>query len=216
VQKHFEPDLNTVLVSILTLASAPPLGWLAARAADGYAPAKGPPPLVMVGAMALTFGWALLIAPPAPVLLASLALGWCLVCLAAIDLVCFRLPDILVLPLAVAGLAASLWLPGRPILDHVAGAAAGYCALAGLAWLYQLWRRVEGVGLGDAKLLGAAGAWLGWRPLPWVVLLACLVAFAWVGLRALLRRRLSLGERLAFGAPLCLAVWIVWLHGQPG
>jgi leader peptidase (prepilin peptidase)/N-methyltransferase len=111
------------------------------------------------------------------------------------------------------GLGLSAVLPGRPLLDHLAGAAAGWGALAALAFAYRRLRGVDGIGQGDAKLLGAAGAWLGWRPLPSVILIACAVAFVWVGIQAVVRGRGALGDRLAFGAPLCLAIWIVWLHG---
>jgi leader peptidase (prepilin peptidase)/N-methyltransferase len=160
-----------------------------------------------------TFAWAALIAPPIPILAASLVLGWSLVCLAAIDLASFRLPDVFTLPLIAAGLGLSALLPGRPILDHAVGAAAGWGALAGLALIYRRWRRIDGIGLGDAKLLGAAGAWLGWRPLPSVVLIACATAFVWVGFQAIARGRGALKDPLAFGAPLCLGFWIVWLCG---
>jgi leader peptidase (prepilin peptidase)/N-methyltransferase len=161
----------------------------------------------------LVFAWAAVMTPQGLVLGASLVLGWSLFTLALIDLTVFRLPDALTLPLIALGLGLSVLLPGRPILDHLAGAAAGWGALAALAFVYERLRGREGVGLGDAKLLGAAGAWLGWRPLPSVILLACAAAFVWVGFQAMRRGRTALGDRIAFGAPLCLAFWVVWLHG---
>lgn len=161
----------------------------------------------------MVFLWTALSAPPWPILAATLGLGWSLVCLAAIDLTSFRLPDAFTLPLLAAGLAIAALLPGRPILDHLAGAAAGWSILAALARIYRWWRGVEGIGLGDAKLLAAAGAWLGWRPLPSVVLIACAAAFVWVAFQVLARGRQAFAQRLAFGAPLCLAIWIVWLYG---
>ena len=167
----------------------------------------------MLTALAPIFLWAALAGPAGAILAASLVLGWTLVVLAAIDVLSFRLPDALTLPLLLAGLAVSLLLPDRPLLDHLAGAAVGWSGLAGLAWAYRRARGVDGLGLGDAKLLGAAGAWLGWTPLPSVLIIGCLVAFAWVGARTLRNGRAAAQERLAFGAPLSLAIWIVWLHG---
>ncbi|MBV9994450.1 MAG: prepilin peptidase [Caulobacteraceae bacterium] len=202
--------LGTALHLLLALLAAPPAAWLASRVAVRYAAANGAPILI---AMALAFAWAAAIAPDWPVLGMSLALGWTLVALAAVDLASFRLPDLLTLPLILAGLGATALMPARPMLDHLAGAGAGWGSLVVLALAYRWWRGVEGVGQGDAKLLGAAGAWLGWRPLPSVLLIACAAAFVWVGFRTAARGRAALNERLAFGAPLCLAIWTVWLHG---
>jgi len=159
------------------------------------------------------FGWAALAAPLSWVMVVSLAFGLSLVCLGLVDVVSMRLPDLFTLPLVPLGLAIAFLLPGAPILDHLIGAAGGYGTLTAIALGYRWWRGAEGIGPGDAKLLGAAGAWLGWRPLPSVLLIACAIAFAWVAGAVAFRGRDVLRERLAFGAPLCLAIWIVWLHG---
>jgi leader peptidase (prepilin peptidase)/N-methyltransferase len=163
--------------------------------------------------MVIVFVWAALMTPSMQVLGPSLGLGWALVCLTTIDLASFRLPDAFTFPLLAAGVGVAAWLPEPPLLDHLVGAAIGWGFLAVLGLAYRRLRGVDGIGLGDAKLLGAAGAWLGWRPLPSVVLIACATAFVWVGFQAIARGRTALADRLAFGAPLCLAIWIVWLHG---
>ena len=157
--------------------------------------------------------WASLVMPHTWLLGATLGLGGVLLALAAIDITSFRLPDLLTLPLTAFGLAVSHWLPGRPFLNHLAGAAGGYIALAGLAWSYRRLRGRDGLGLGDAKLAAAAGAWLGWLPLPSVLLIACAGGLLWALGGALFRGRQALAERIPFGAPLCLAIWIVWLYG---
>jgi leader peptidase (prepilin peptidase)/N-methyltransferase len=199
--------------------AAAPAGLLAARVTAGArgqpAPGEGcaPPRAGLVTATVVAFAWAALVVPPGWVLAISLALGWTLICLAAIDLAVFRLPDAFTLPLLGAGLAVAWVLPGAPVAEHLVAAAGGWALLAGLALGYRAWRGVEGLGLGDAKLLGAAGAWLGVRALPSVLLIACLAAFAWVGVLAVRRGTLAARTRIAFGAPLSLAIWIVWLHG---
>lgn len=204
---------SALTAAIVALLGAP-AGWLSWRIVRGYAPQSGKPAaLTLIAATIAVFVWAALVVPTSWVLPASLLLGWALVMLAAIDFAVFRLPDRLTLPLLAAGLAISYAPPGSPGLDHLLGAAAGYGSLAALAFAWRRWRGVEGVGLGDAKLLGVAGAWLGWRPLPAVVLVACAAAFALVAVRAVTRGRSSLGERVAFGAPLSLAIWTVWLYG---
>lgn len=146
-----------------------------------------------------------------PVLAASLVLGWTLVALASIDIGAYRLPDVLTLPLLAAGLAVTAALAPDRLGDHLIGAAAGYGALAGLAWLYRRIRGRDGLGLGDAKLLAAAGAWLGWRQLPLVLLMAALTGLALATVMAWKSRHLSPSHRLPFGAPLALAIWVGWL-----
>lgn len=113
-----------------------------------------------------------------------------------------------------AGLLVSLLLPDHPWRGHIIGAVVGYGLLRGIAWGYRHWRGVDGLGMGDAKLLAAAGAWLGWEALPSVILIgslsALLVAF---GLH-LARRPLTLTSRLPFGPALALGFWSVWLWGS--
>jgi leader peptidase (prepilin peptidase)/N-methyltransferase len=163
--------------------------------------------------MVLMFAWALWIVPTSWILIPTLALAWLLTALTAVDVASFRLPDVLTAPMLASGLIVSVLLPDRPVLDHAVGAGAGFAVLALLGWAYERWRGREGIGLGDAKLLGAAGAWLGWRPLPSLVLVACALALVLVAVMAASRGRAAFRERLAFGGPLCLATWLTWLYG---
>jgi leader peptidase (prepilin peptidase)/N-methyltransferase len=210
------PAPSLLIRAALLVLAAAPAGWLASalirREAGEDDAGRRPGPAPIIAAVVLAFAWAAVRGPTAwPLLVASLALAWCLVCLAAIDLTVYRLPDVLTLPLLAVGLVATLLLPGRPWLDHLAGAVAGWGVLTGIAWAFRRWRGVEGMGAGDAKLFGAAGAWLGWAALPSVMLIACVAAFLMVGVRVL--RRGGARERIAFGAPLCLAILTVWLEG---
>jgi leader peptidase (prepilin peptidase)/N-methyltransferase len=202
----------------LLLLAAAPAGWLASTVIGREANADdvGEPPgaAPVIATLALAFAWTAARGPTAwPLLIASLGLAWALVCLAAVDLAVYRLPNLLTGPLLAAGVGVSLLLPGRPLADHVAGAIAGWGALAAIGWAFRRWRGVDGMGGGDAKLFGAAGAWLGWAALPSVMLLASIAAFALVGARILRRGGAAARERIPFGAPLCLAILAVWLEG---
>jgi len=154
---------------------------------------------------ALIAGLAFALLPLPIALLFSLA-GWLLLTLAVLDGRHFWLPDALTLPLAALGLTLGDWVLPTPFWDRVTGAALGYGALFLIALTYRRLRGREGLGLGDAKLLGAIGAWLGWQGLPLVLLIASLSGLLWaIGLK--LRGRLIDGEtRLPFGTFLCLAV----------
>lgn len=144
----------------------------------------------------------------------SVVLSAALLVLACVDTATLRLPDLVTLPLIAAGLATAVWRR-EALSTALIGVIAGWGAIAALAYGYRRIRGRSGIGMGDAKLLGAAGAWLGWRSLPWMVLLACLLAFAWVGVRLWRQGRSSLGAPLPFGSPLAAAFWIVWLYESP-
>ena len=145
-------------------------------------------------------------------LAASCGLAWALMALAAIDVRRGILPDTLTLPLTAAGLALAA-IDGGPLADRGLGAVAGYAAFASVAALYRLWRGRDGLGLGDAKLMAAAGAWVGWQSLPSVVLSAALAGLAGFGLRRMFNREAGLDRSIAFGPFLALAIWLVWLYG---
>ncbi len=152
-----------------------------------------------------------LMLPPLPALVAAL-LGWWLLGLALIDLRSLRLPDAMTLPLAAAGLALAWLQPdGLPVpafADAVTASVGGGLALAGIALGYRALRGREGMGLGDAKLAAAAGAWLGVAAMPWLLLLSASMGLA---LALLLHRRLDGAAAIPFGPPLSLAFWLLWL-----
>lgn len=155
-------------------------------------------------AMTLLSGWLLWM---------TAVFGWTLLALTLIDWRHFILPDVLTLPLAPAGIAVN-WLSGeRSLLDTALGAIFGYCAFALIAWAYRRWRGREGLGIGDAKLLAALGAWVGAAGLPSVVLLASVLALVTALAAQGLRGRVSLLERVPFGPFLAAAGWVVWLYG---
>lgn len=143
-------------------------------------------------------------------------LGWGLVLLACVDVLAFRLPNLVTLPLVPAGLAWGLHGGEPPMADRLIGAAAGWLVLTVVGWIFARLRGREGLGAGDAKLLAAAGAWLGWRALPSVVLIGCAAGFVWVALAVPLRGKQALSEPLPFGLPLCLGIWVVWLLQAAG
>src|SRR4051812_36039934 len=73
--------------------------------------------------------------------IAAGGLGATLLALALADLRSGILPDLLTLPLLLAGLAVSGWREGGVPTDAILGAVLGYGAFAGLAALYRRLRR---------------------------------------------------------------------------
>jgi leader peptidase (prepilin peptidase)/N-methyltransferase len=140
-------------------------------------------------------------------------LGWTLLTLAWIDARTFRLPDVLTLPLILGGLAQAAWLEPDRLIERAIAAAGAYTALFLMAWFYRVVRKRDGLGLGDAKLLAAGGAWLGIVALPWVVIFGSMLALGWVLVMRLRGTRVSGGLRIPFGPFLAAGIWGAWLIG---
>ena len=140
-------------------------------------------------------------------------LGWWLLTLAWIDWRHTILPDVLTLPLIPAGLAVAALLTPDTLPDSAFGAVFGYLGLWLVAWLYRRWRGRDGLGMGDAKLLGASGAWVGASGLPSILAGASLAGLAAAAVMMAAGHRLDRHSALPFGPFLATATWLVWLFG---
>jgi leader peptidase (prepilin peptidase)/N-methyltransferase len=148
-----------------------------------------------------------------PAVLGSrLVLTALLIALFGTDLDTGRLPDILTLPGVVIGLAWSLFGPPG-FEDSLLGAALGAGILLAIRWLWRWWRGVDGMGLGDVKMLAMIGAFLGWRQ---ILVVLCFASFAGaaVGVSLMVLRRRTLQSRLPFGTFLALAAFAASVWGE--
>ena len=146
-------------------------------------------------------------------------LGFAMVLVSAIDRRLFLIPDILSLPAIAAGLAAALFVgpeAGPAVFaDHAIAALAAGGGFYAIREGYRRWRGFEGLGLGDVKLAGAAGAWVGIDWLGIALLLACSGALAIGALRvALGNSRITGTTALPFGSFIAPSIVIVWLAAQ--
>jgi leader peptidase (prepilin peptidase)/N-methyltransferase len=191
----------------------PVLGWIIARGKCRYCGARisARHPLVEVAAFVIAI-WSLA-ELPVPLAWIGTLFGWALLALTIIDLRWLWLPNIVTLPLGVAGLLVAWVIAPDSVLDHIVGVALGYGALVAAAFLYRRCRGREGLGEGDPLLLGALGAWVGWQGLGTVLLYAGLGGLVSVLLQSGMGRMVQWTTRLPFGPYLCLAGWLVWLYG---
>lgn len=153
--------------------------------------------------------------------LASVVLAFALAWAAAIDIDRFILPDLLTLGLVVLGLCLALASGIDAARPYILGTVLGYGSLASLAWIYRRVRGRNGLGMGDAKLLAAAGAWLGWAALPFVILIASLTCLISIGVSAVIQKRTApkqsmLATYIPFGPYLACAIFVVWLAQKNG
>jgi leader peptidase (prepilin peptidase) / N-methyltransferase len=100
-------------------------------------------------------------------LLLELPLVACLIALAGIDLDHKLLPNKIVYPMAVYGLAATVIVDSGDLVEHLIAGAGGFLFLFIALLAYP-----RGMGMGDVKLAGAMGLYLGLSLVP-----AMLVAF---------------------------------------
>ena len=114
------------------------------------------------------------------------------------------IPDVISLPGIVLGLLFSLVSPTLHWKASLFGVLVGGGVLYAIALLYYLWRKVDGMGGGDIKLLAMIGAFLGWQALPFVILASSLSGTV-VGLIAMIKQKKGGQTRIPFGPFLSLA-----------
>jgi leader peptidase (prepilin peptidase)/N-methyltransferase len=163
---------------------------------------------VEYAALAITL-WAALSGERGALLWAGSILGWSLLTLGWIDALCQRLPDILTLPLLVAGLCEALFLEPDALTSRATGAIAAYAGFRLIAVTFRRLRGRESLGEGDAKLLAAGGAWVGAWLLPDVLMAAAATALIY----AFRKGRPNPSARIPFGPFLAAGIWLMWLYG---
>jgi leader peptidase (prepilin peptidase)/N-methyltransferase len=141
---------------------------------------------------------------------------WSTIALAFIDQATGYLPDDITLPLLWAGLLFNVAGTFVPLRDAVIGAAGGYVSLWSIYWGYKLLTGREGMGYGDFKMTAAVGAFLGWKALPLVILLAALVGLVFGGAQMLKARGKWDGAfRFHFGPYIAIAGVVALFWSRP-
>jgi leader peptidase (prepilin peptidase)/N-methyltransferase len=197
--------------------NVPVLGWLAlrGRCVNCGQSISARYPLVELGTallfVAVTARFGLSLQLPAYLYLAAAA-----VALAAIDLDVRRLPNVIVLPSYVVG--AVLLLPAVLVHGDWHGALRGLLAMTVLFLAYYALALVYpgGMGLGDVKLAGLLGlylGWLGWSSV-WIGTFAGFLMGGLVGTALLVGRRAGRKSAIPFGpAMLAGALLAIFLAG---
>ena len=135
-----------------------------------------------------------------------------LIALSLIDIRWKIIPDqfsIYAIPFGIALAFALPQLRGQPIdvvpsgIDATIGAVAGVASLLSIMGIYWLVRREEGMGMGDVKLLGMMGAFLGWQALLPIVLIGS-ISGSIIGVSLMLTQGRGFRSQVPFGPFLSL------------
>jgi leader peptidase (prepilin peptidase)/N-methyltransferase len=71
----------------------------------------------------------------------------------------------------------------------------------------------EGMGYGDFKLFAALGAWMGWKELPLIIVLAA-ASGAVLGISMIVVRGRDRAAPMPFGPYLAVAGWLAMMYGN--
>jgi leader peptidase (prepilin peptidase) / N-methyltransferase len=151
--------------------------------------------------------------PPGPLLVTRLLLVGILIALFGIDLEHQIRPNTITLPGIVAGLLLSTIAPPG-LRDAVIGVLLGGGILYGIAGAYYLWRREEGLGMGDVKMLAMIGAFLGWKAVL-VTLVFSSFSGALIGVALIALQRGGMKLALPFGTFLAIGAAVAMFVGEP-
>lgn len=138
-----------------------------------------------------------------------LIFSYFLLLLSAIDCAYYLAPDCLVYPLLWLGLLFNTVQLFTTAQDAIIGASLGYSILWVMGGLFTLVFKKEGIGQGDMKVLAALGAWLGTKPLLFIILIASILGIVFGLLSMLFQNKNTV--KLPFVPFLALGGWVAVL-----
>ncbi len=136
-----------------------------------------------------------------------------LLIIAFIDLDTFLIPDVLSLPGIVLGFCLSFVGMRISWLDSLLGMLLGGGLFCLIAVGYRYFRRREGLGVGDIKLLGMIGAFIGWPGVVFTILVSSLTGSI-VGFMTMWRSGEGMNTMVPFGPFLSLGATAYLFWGE--
>lgn len=124
------------------------------------------------------------------------------------DLKFFLLPNTVILFLYLLGLLRFFFINENSFfaspVEGIIGATAGIGFLYGIAKLYKIIRKKEGMGMGDIKLIGALGLWLGWKGIIFTIIISSILGII-IGISGIFFKKMNLQSSLPYGCFIIIA-----------
>ena len=119
-----------------------------------------------------------------------------------IDLKHFIIPNSITFPMMALGFVKSFDPNLNPIfpnyVNSLIGGLFGYGIIWSIIFFYKQIKKKEGMGLGDAKLLGVIGFWFGLKAVPFVIFLSSTIAIISV-IPDLIKKSKKFSSQIPFG-----------------
>ena len=192
--------------------NVPVIAWLALRGRCRFCRSRISPVYPLVEAFTgVMFAWAVWRYGFEPLLVSRLLFGCALIVLFFIDLEHRILPNVITIPGIVIGFLFSFITPPGWVSSAIGLFIGGLIPLV-VAEVYQRLRGVEGLGMGDVKMLALIGAFLGWQhAVLTLVVASCLGTL--VGLPLAIKRG-DMKTSMPFGTFLAIAAMLAATVGD--
>ena len=135
-----------------------------------------------------------------------------------IDLENFIIPDIL--NFFIMGLALfKNFLPNfntsliHEINQSIIGGMVGYISIWLIIYLYKTFKKIDGMGLGDAKLMAGIGLLFGWQSIPFVLFVSSILGLIFV-VPSLIKKQKNMRTEIPFGPFIILACLVYFAYGS--
>ena len=135
-----------------------------------------------------------------------------------IDLENFIIPDSL--NFLIMGLAlVKNFIPSfntsliHDINQSLIGGIIGYFSIWLIIFLYKTLKKIDGMGLGDAKLMAGIGLLFGWQSIPLVLFLSSILGLFFV-IPSLLKKQKTMKSEIPFGPFIIIAMLIYFVFGD--
>ena len=99
------------------------------------------------------------------------------------------------------------------INQSLIGGIIGYFSIWSIIFLYKTLKKIDGMGLGDAKLMAGIGLLFGWQSIPLVLFLSSILGLFFVT-PSLLKKQKTMKSEIPFGPFIIIAMLIYFVFGD--
>ena len=99
------------------------------------------------------------------------------------------------------------------INQSIIGGMVGYLSIWLIIYLYKVIKKIDGMGLGDAKLMAGIGLLFGWQSIPFVLFVSSILGLIFV-VPSLIKKEKTMRTEIPFGPFIILACLIYFAQGD--